>query len=739
MLAAQQSFSVIVKSEEDNEPLDGVTVMAEGTDNLSFTDSTGYAELTKLPDSTQAIIVSYVGYFRKKIKVSFPYSGKLPLVVKLQAQDEELEEIVVVSTRNEKSPEELPTRVETISQAEVEERSNDKPSDVSHVLREQPGVQVQRTSATGGTMSIRLQGMKSRYVQVLKDGFPLFGGFANVIGITQIPPLDLKQVEIIKGPSSTLYGGDAIAGVINLISKEPGEKPIYDLMVNAESAKAVDVGTYASQKFNWFAFSLLGMYRWQKEKDWDGDNFSETPKLQRYSVAPQLYFDLGKKARLNIGAGYTHENRLGGAIPYIRGKSDSLYNYFEKNLSDHLATNIKFQYDFGIAGKLTLKNAVNYFNRQLTIPFYFFKGRQIGSASEVNYHFSRNNHDLVVGLDFRTDLFTEGADSAVYKRNYSYYTGGLFAQYSYLLNKKATFEGGFRLDYNNKYKIYALPHVAWRQKWNEVFITRVNAGMGYKLPNVFQDESEEARFINVYPIGDSVKPELSLGGTVDLLVKLPNYNGLSITLNQMYFLTHIFRPLVAQTTAVEGCNGLDCTELYYANGSGYQQSLGVETSFKMHYRGFDLSLVYTLTDNNFKLNDVKSIAPLTSKHIVSILAGYEIKNFAAGIDCYYYSPVKLSNGALGKGIWEFGIVTQYAMKYVVIFANLENVFDIRQTSFGPIVHPFPTLSHPRFSEVYAPLEGRLFNAGIKLRLGMFSKKNKEEKGGVDKVRGKADD
>lgn len=738
-LSAQSNLRVAVSSDEDGEPLDGVTVLEEGTEKITYTDSTGMATITGIDSGEHNLIVSYLGYFRKKVKVSLPLKNQNPIEIKLQPQSEELEEVVVVTTRNEKRSEDLPTRVETISQAEVEERSNDKPSDVSHVLREQPGVQVQRTSATGGTMSIRLQGMKSRYVQVLKDGFPLFGGFANVIGITQIPPLDLKQVEIIKGPSSTLYGGDAIAGVINLITREPNEKPVYDLMVNAESAKSVDVGTYCAQKFNWFSFSLLGMYRWQKEKDWNGDNFSETPKLQRYSVSPQLYFDLSPKAKINLGASYTHENRLGGALPYINGKQDSVYSYYEKNLSDHISTNFKFQYDFGGQGKLTLKNAVNYFNRELTIPFYYFKGTQLGSASEVNYHFARKNHDLVVGMDFRTDNFKEANDSSSVKRNYTYYTGGLFAQYSYELNHKSTFEGGLRLDYNNIYKIYALPHLAWRQKWNEIFSTRVNAGMGYKLPNVFQDESEEARFINVYPIGDSVKPELSLGGTVDLLVKLPNYNGLSITLNQMYFLTHIFNPLLPQTKGVEGCNGLDCTELYYSNGHGYQESRGIETSIKMHYRGVDLAVVYTLTDNNFKLDDVKSIAPLTSKHILSLLAGYEIKNFATGIDCYYYSPVKLSNGSVGRGIWEFGIVAQYSFKYMVIFANLENVFDIRQTSYGPIVFANPTLAHPRFAEIYAPLEGRLFNAGFKLRLGMFSKKNKDEKGGVEKVRGKDND
>ncbi len=732
------NFTARLTDKESEEPIEGVTVAVEGTAIASSSDSTGFVVLSHVPDGEQSIVFSLIGYYRKKIKLSFPLNKADTAEVKLESIEQELDEVVVVSTRNEKKTEELPTRVEVISEAEVDERMSDKPSDVSHVLREQPGVQVQRTSATGGTMSIRLQGMRSRYVQVLKDGFPVFGGFANVIGITQIPPLDIKQVEIIKGPASTLYGGDAIAGVINLISKEPSEKPVYDIMANAESSKAVDAGAYASQKFKWFSFSVMGLYRWQKEKDWDGDKFSETPRLQRYSVNPQLYFDLGPHAKLNIGIGYTHENRTGGALPAIAGKADTTYNYYEKNLSDHVASNLKFQYNFGAGGKLTLKNAVNYFKRDLQLPYYLFKGEQLSSATELNYHWFRQKHDLVIGLDFRTDKFSEAPDSAGIARNYSFYTGGFFAQYNYLYNSKTTFEGGLRLDYNNKYRIYALPHLAWKQKWNDIFTTRLNVGMGYKLPTIFQDESEEARFINVRPIGDSVKPELSLGGTLDLLVKIPSNSGVNVAINQMYFVTHIFKPMLPLTNTIDGCTNTDCQALYYMNANGWQRSLGVETSLRIGYRGFDASITYTLTDNNFKLNNVRSIAPLTSKHILSMLVGYEIKNFAVGIDCYYYSAVKLSNGRSGHGIWEFGIVTQYSYKFLLLFANLENVFDIRQTSYGPIVQPGPTYSHPTFSEIYAPLEGRLFNAGFKLRLGMLSKKYRNDESGVERLKGKAD-
>lgn len=739
ILSAQNSFSVIVSDEETDSLIEGATVNVEGTQIASYTDSNGIATLINIPNGEQNILVSYLGYFKRKLKIIFPQTSPSIAEIKLEPQNQELEEVVIVSTRNDFTSEDLPTRVDVVNEEEVEERMSDKPSDVSHIVKEQPGVQVQRTSATGGTMNIRLQGMRGKYVQVLKDGFPLFGGFSNVIAITQIPPLDLRQVEIIKGPSSTLYGGDAIGGVINLISKTPSEKPVYDIMVNGETARAADAGVYASQKIKWFAFALTGTYRWQDAVDWDKDNYSETPRLHRYYVSPQLFFDLGEHAKLNIGAGYTHEYRFGGALPYIRGKTDSLYCYYEKNFSEHVTSNLKFEYDLQRRGKITLKSSFNYFMRDLRIPFYFFSGTQMGSATEINYHFRIKKNDVVLGTDFRTDRFSENKDSSLFKRNYNFITGGFFVQYLHRFNDRTTVGVGIRMDFNNKYKLYPLPNFAFKQKWNEVFSTRLNLGMGYKLPNVFQDETEEARFANVHSIADSIKPELSIGGTIDLNIKFPNFNGVFITINQMYFLTNIFNPLLPFTVSDSNCTQNDCEHLYYRSIYGYQRSIGIESSFKLAYRGFDFAITYNLTDNNFKLNYVKSIAPLTSKHIVSILAEYTIKNFSLGIDVYYYSPVKLTNGGTGNRIWEFGIVSQYSWKYFLLFANLENVFDIRQTSFGRVVQQNELNSYrPMFSEIYAPLEGRLFNAGIKIRLGALSKKYSGNEG-VERWKGKMND
>ncbi|MCW5907582.1 MAG: TonB-dependent receptor [Chitinophagales bacterium] len=728
----QNVFTAQIFDKEENEALEGAVVLIDKTELLAYSDSAGFVRLEGIPDGEQIVIVSMVGYFRKKLKLTFPLSTITVYKVQLEPQQEELEEVVIVTTRNYQKAENLPIRVDVVANEEMMERSIDKPSSISHAVKEQPGVQVQRTSASSGLFNIRLQGLNGKYTQLMKDGLPFFGGLSNALGIAQIPPMDLKQIEIIKGPASVLYGGDAIAGVVNLISREPEEEGVYDVLFNMESTFSVDAGAYLSQRFKHVGFSVMGLYRNQPPKDWNADNFTDYPKLERYTVAPQLHFYINERARLNVGVMYAGEKRLGGTMQYTMGKQDSVYNYFERNNSTHFGSNFRFEYDFEKAGTLRLKNAVNFFDRSLQLPFYSFGGKQLASLTELNYHLPIKKHDVVLGLDFRTDKFSEDKkeDSTWRNRSYNLLTAGLFLQYTYHINEKSAVSGGVRFDYNNVYKVNVLPHVAVLHKWTKHFSSRLNAGMGYKLPTVFQEDSEERNFKNVLPVGVGVKPELSAGGTLDFVVTIPNINGLSLTVSQMLFYTHLFRPVMSDTGHLDNCSGADCDAIYYRNMNGFANSRGFETGLRLSYRGFQFGVNYTLIDHNRNINGVKSIAELTAKHQLALMAGCELfKILSLSVDAYYFSPQKLSTGSTTRSIWELGINTQLNFKYVVLFANAENILNIRQTSYGPVVTPNPDYSHPLFSEVYGPLEGTIVNGGFKLRLGELLKlrKNKASK------------
>lgn len=316
MIANGQYQTVLVRSEDAPSQFIDAKIIEESSQRQVQIDST---ENYLLPVGKK-YIVSAMGFFSKKINLTTKKTKGDSLHIFLENMSPKQKDIIVLTNKNEAKIASLATRLEVVDNDELNERSLDKPSDVSHALKEQTGVQLQRTSASSSAFNIRLQSLRGKYVQILKDGLPLFGGLSQYLSLPQSSPMMLRQVEIIKGSASTLYGGDAISGVINFISNKPTEKPVYDILINAESTKSVDAAIYASQRFGKFGFNLLGQYRWQNPVDWNGDKFSDYAKINRWQIAPDLYWWVSEKLRLNTGLTYTNEEREGGAMPALQKK-----------------------------------------------------------------------------------------------------------------------------------------------------------------------------------------------------------------------------------------------------------------------------------------------------------------------------------------------------------------------------------------------------------------------------------
>src|ERR1700752_1113910 len=257
---AQTPFKVTVKDETTREPIAGASVTVKDTSLSTPPDSQGFAQLEKSPAGLQSIVIFSPGYEAKELKLTFPVTGQADAVVFLKVTNEG-GEVPVVSTRTGREIDDVPTRIEAIDEEEVDEKTNMRLANVSMVLNESTGIKVQQTSATSNTQSVRIQGLDGRYTQLLKDGFPAFGGFSGSISLLDILPLDLKQVEIIKGPSATFYGGGAIAGVINFVSKEPEETPVTSVIFNQTTALGTDFSVFNSRKFEKFGYTFLVSFK----------------------------------------------------------------------------------------------------------------------------------------------------------------------------------------------------------------------------------------------------------------------------------------------------------------------------------------------------------------------------------------------------------------------------------------------------------------------------------------------
>ena len=328
---AQHTLRLQLKDAETKEALVGAAVRVESTGQGAASDAEGIVTLTDVPAGDQILIFSYVGYETERVTIHFPHEGEQPVEFLLEPDEEMLDEVVVVSVRGTRTIQNVPTRVEFISGEELDEKGSMKPGDIRMLLNESTGIITQQTSAISGNASIRIQGLDGRYTQILKDGFPVFAGAASGLGLLQTPPLDLKQVEIIKGASSTLYGGGAIAGLVNLISKEPEEERDWGIHLNGTTGKGLDVSTFFGQRFDRVGSTVFAAYNRNWAYDPSDTGFTAIPKFDRFTLNPRLFLYFNDRTEMSLGLNSMLENRLGGDIRYVQGHGDSEHCYFERN------------------------------------------------------------------------------------------------------------------------------------------------------------------------------------------------------------------------------------------------------------------------------------------------------------------------------------------------------------------------------------------------------------------------
>ncbi len=699
---AQSALKVTVKDDNTKEPIAGATVIVKDTSIFATTDSQGTALLTNIPDGVTIVIFS-PGYELKEMKLTAPPSETS---VFLRVTNE-VGEVTITSNRTGREIDDVPTRVEAIDEEEVDEKTNMRPANVSMVLNESTGIKVQQTSATSNTQSVRIQGLDGRYTQLLKDGFPAFGGFSGSISLLDILPLDLKQVEIIKGPSATFYGGGAIAGVINFISKEPEDKPVTSIIFNQTSALGTDFSIFNSRKFERFGYTFLGSVNYQKEYDVDDDDFTELPKTNSFTLNPRLFFYPDNKTRLVIGNSTSYQNRKGGDVVVIRGQADSFHQYFENNDSVRNITTFQFDRQFADGGHLTAKQSLAFFNRQIEIPDYRFEGRQFNSYTDVSYLRTTNHHVLVFGMNAVYDQFREKPQiNTPILRDETRTTFGGYAQDSFNVTERVSLEAGFRLDYLRDYGTFPLPRISALFKLTNNLSSRVSFGLGYKAPSIFTEEAETLLFRNVQPIGNTLTAERSFGGTVDVNYRNTVGEKFSYSFNQMFFYTEIKDPLVLLDVPTGSFR--------FVNATQPVRSRGFETNARLSYDIVKLFAGYTFTHAKADYLTGNRTLPLTPKsRINSALLFERAESFKTGIEAYYTSSQFLSNGFRTRHFWVLGVFGEKMFGRYSLFINAENITDTRQGRFTQVV--FPPHQTPTFSEIYTHTEGRVFNGGIKIR------------------------
>ena len=707
---SQHRLQAVIRNRETHEPLAGASVVLNAAGKATFSNANGFVQLNNIPDGRQTITTSYTGYETRTDTFYFPLAGNDTVTIYLTGSHDELEEVIVQSTRTSRTIASTPTRVETIDAEELDEKNNMRPSNVSMLLHESTGLQVQQTAAASANASIRVQGLDGRYTQLLKDGYPNFGNFASGLSVLEIPPLDLRQVEIIKGPASTLYGGGAIAGVVNFISALPKEKAVYNFIINQSNVGQTNLGAYASHKKGKLGYALLAQANFQKTYDVDKDEFTELPRSNNFTLHPRLFYYPDTRTSIMLGNSFTKGHNTGGDIPAINGRADSNHVYFEDNTTIRNTTTLEAERKFANRSYIKIKQSLSIFTRTIAIPGYQFSGTGTNSFSDIAYLFSTGNHTLITGINLVADRFGQKDTGSQHTRAF---TAGIYIQDTWDISNHIKIESGIRADntgYSNinykKNQTFFLPRLSLLFIINEKLSSRLGGGLGYKIPTIFTEQTEAMQYQHVLPL-NSVTAEKSIGATADINFKTALTDRLQISINQLFFYTQINSPLVLQD------NG---TDYFFINAVKPVNTRGFETNLKFIFnRQVKLFVGYTYTDARATYTTGNQVLPLLPKDKLNLSLVYEKEgNFKAGLEGYLTGNQILYNGRQTPSFWEFGAMAEKTIEKIAVFINFENFTDQRQSKYKTVVNP--PHNRPVFDDIWNHTEGFVVNGGIKVKL-----------------------
>jgi outer membrane receptor for ferrienterochelin and colicins len=704
-VTAQYTFQARIFNEDNHQPLSAVSAMIPQLHKDAVSDTNGIIIIRDIPPGKFIVQFSSVGFKDKERAFSFPMKRDDTMQIVMESSAETLQDVVISTTRVDQKAKNAPLTIQVIDKEDIEEGTAMSPGNIRELLTELSGTQLQQTSAVSGNVTIRLQGLDGRYTQLLKDGFPLYGGFSGGLSIMQVPPLDLRQVEIIKGAGSALYGGDAIAGIINLITRTPDTLAHADAIFNQTLKGGTDLSGFYSERSLKYGITILATASRQNPFDVNMDGFTDLPKLRQLTIAPTLFWYPSDSTTVRLRVNSSTEIRDGGDIYALEHGSDSLHPFLQHNHTD------RDDYQFSLTHKgkhkqtLSIKNTVGYFYRSITQPGQAFSGSQVTSYTEASYGFGSALHRRIVGLDAISDQFMPDASHKVL--SYEHNTLGFFAQDDWTVGKKANLETGIRTDIQGS--AYFLPRLALLFKITPHLTTRIGGGMAYKVPTVFNAQAEEDGYNQVYPIASSVQNERSASVNASF-----NYHGrigddIEFVLDQNFFYTRLTHALIAQS------DSLQRGWLYYINAPAPIISKGSETNLKFSLDELSLSLSYTYTDAIKTDQPGNAALPLAprSKFVASLMYEEET-NWKAGIEGFYTGNQYLDNGYITPSFWTFDVMAEKSFGRFSMLLNVENFTDTRQSRFGPLYAG--TAQNPVFNEIYAPLEGIVGNIALRFKL-----------------------
>lgn len=731
---AQHMVTFKVTDAETGAALPGANVSLVGSNLGTATDRDGSASVRNVRAGTHRFQISMIGYARTTLTLRVPEETAEIIEVVLEHHHEELEDVTIYAARGSRLIDRVPTRAEVIAGEELEEKANMNSSNISVILRETPGVQVQQTDPSTANMSFRIQGLNGRYTQLLQDGLPMYGGISSSLSIVQIPPLNLKQVEIIKGSASTLYGGGAIAGLVNLVTKTYEDEGTT-IMLNGLSTVGGDLNIFSAGKVGEIGYTAYISGVAQKAYDVNNDGFAEVPKTNRIHAEPTIWIPIGSAATLRTGIGFTRDKRQGGfqneTVLTIFPNS----NYFKTDIeTDRFKAIADLEIETKSKGSIQFRNVLSTTNVTSNDNLnHLLLNDQTQFYTEANSSFSGERSDLTAGLSYSYSKTNSTYKNRQIIQGVTDNIFGMFGQHTFRPIERVAIESGLRLESISGNNPIILPRLNLLAKWGPSLTSRVGFGTGYKhIHGMFSevnDYIQQSSHMEMYQLmlSDPKAIERSIGFTADIDYRTLLSGDVGLSVNQLFFYTRINDPFQLQRLGIRygsfiGENDNMDQEPFMAleirNRSGNTTTAGLETNLKWTYNRLKWYQFYTFTDVREDFGTFREPAILTPKHrFGSVIMLEEHDSFRIGFETYITGSQQLSSNRDDDDTDPYvilGLMAEKTWNNLSVFINFENFTDTRMKAKNRIWGG--SMGHPNLNtKLYAPIDGRVINGGIKLR------------------------
>ena len=606
------------------------------------------------------------------------------------------ESVLVSATRTGGRIDDSPMRVEVLSREEIEEKMLMTPGDIVMMLNEMGGMRVQTTSPGLGAATVRVQGMHGRYTRFFSDGLPLFGDVGG-LGLLQIPPMDLGQVEVIKGVASSLYGAGAMGGVVNLVSRRPAEERSTELLINQSTRGATDVvGWFATPAAEGWSFTMLGGSHFQIASDVNDDTWADLAGYARAVARPRVFWEDRKGNSFFATMGVTAENRNGGTgddvlpaagVPYVEGL-DTL----------RLDGGAVWQ---RLLGGRNLFNARAAFSDQR-------HDHQFGEVLERDTHrtaflesslrMPAGRHTFVVGAALEQTAYRP---DDVPQFEFTYWIPGVFAQADLELTPWLSMSGSGRFDHHNEYGSFFSPRISTYlhgERWS----SRLSVGSGFFGPSPLTEETEAAGLSRLV-IPEPLKAERGLSASVDLTRTDGPFTS-SVT---------VFGSRVRDPLHVDRTNGLVMTNLTESSTTAGMELLGT-----FRRAPFSVTTSYTYVRAEETVTGLTQQVALTPRHSAGIVGMWEREDAGrVGVEFYVTGSQRLEENPYRSDSETYvvlGFLGEKQFGRIRLFVNGENLTGVRQTKWDPLIRPTRGGDGRWTVDAWAPLEGRNINGGLRL-------------------------